>query len=282
MISNEDKSDSKAYVIIGHKISQRKYMKDLVNYRELFYFFAWRDILVRYKQAFFGAAWALFRPLLNMLIFTLIFGKIAHLPSDNVNYSLFVLAGMLPWQLFSNAAIDTCNGLVNQANLVSKVYFPRLIIPASQIGVHLLDFAIATIMLFVLLPFFEVSVGYSLLALPCFLLLVLMLSLGTGLFLSALTVKYRDFRILVPFFIQFGMFLSPVGYGSFLISEKWALLYALNPLVGIIDGFRWSLFGITHPFLGINVAFSALTSFVVLITGYFYFRKTETTFADNI
>jgi len=272
----------KMTLLIGSKKPLRAYLSDLISYRELFYFFAWRDIIVRYKQAFFGAAWALFRPLLNMLVFTLIFGKIANLPSDNINYALFVLAGMLPWQLFSGAAVDTCNGLVNQSNLVSKVFFPRLIIPASQIGVHLLDFSIAAILLLALLPFFGIPYGWPLLTIPLFIILVTMLCLGTGFWLSALTVQYRDFRILVPFFIQFGMFISPVGYGSFLIPDKWAYFYALNPIVGIIDGFRWAFFGYMHPFFGVNLAFSTVISLFIFISGFCYFRKAETTFADTI
>lgn len=252
-----------------------------MRYRELFYFFAWRDIIVRYKQAVFGASWAVFRPLLNMAVFAFLFGKIANLPSDNVNYGLFVLAGMLPWQLFSGASIDTCNCLVNNASLVSKIYFPRIILPGAQIVVHLLDFAItASLMLLWILV--TGMLGWTILAAPLFLGMLIMLCLGTGLWLSSLTVKYRDFRILVPFFVQFGMFASPVGYGTFVIPEKWQWLYFMNPMVGIIDGFRWSLFGQTHKGLEISIIYSLILSSFLLFTGFLYFRKMECTFADNI
>lgn len=272
----------KKTLVIGLNKSLSTYISDLVSYRELFYFFAWRDVIVRYKQAFFGAAWALFRPLLNMLAFTLIFGKIANLPSEHVNYGLFVLAAMLPWQLFAGTITDACTALINQTNLVSKVYFPRMIIPAAHSGVHLVDYTIALFFLLVLLPWFGISYHLSLLALPFFSLLVVGLALGSGFWLSAVTVRYRDFRLVVPFFVQFGMFISPVGYGSFLVTDRWVYLYALNPLVGIIDGFRWAFFEITHPHMLLNVVSSLCVTSLIFISGFCYFRKTETTFADTI
>lgn len=269
-------------IIIDSKQEGREYLRDVIHYRELFYFFAWRDILVRYKQAFFGISWALVRPLLNMAVFTFLFGKIAHLPSGNVNYPLFVLAGMLPWQLFANASLDTCNSLVLNAPLVSKIYFPRIIIPTAQIIVHLLDFVITFTFFIVLAAFFGALNFWTLFVFPLFLLLVLMLCVGVGLWLSALTVKYRDFRIVVPFIVQFGMFISPVGYGSFIIPEKWQWLYFLNPMAGIIDGFRWAFFGETYPNMGLSIAISIVLNLLILISGFLYFRKTERTFADNI
>lgn len=268
-------------IIEAHQV-QKEYLKDLIRYRELFYFFAWRDILVRYKQAFFGVAWALIRPILNMLVFTFLFGKIANLPSENVNYALFVLAGMLPWQLYSTAAIDTCLCLLNNAQLVSKVYFPRIIIPSAQILVHFLDFFISAVML-IGIALVMGSLSFStFLTIPFFVLLAVMLCVGSGWWLSALTVHYRDFRLIIPFFVQFGMFISPVGYGTFIIQGPWKWLYFLNPMVGIIDGFRWAFFGISHPYFMYTLSFSiAITAFIA-VTGFLYFRKMERTFADKI
>lgn len=261
---------------------QKEYLKDLLRYRELFYFLSLRDILVRYKQAFFGIAWALVRPLLNMIVFTLLFGQIAHLPSDGVNYALFVLAGMLPWQLFSNSIGDTSNSLVNNANLISKIYFPRILIPAAQISVHVVDFAMG-IGLLAVLAIFTGSLSFlTIFALPTFIGLGILLCMGCGLWLSALTVQYRDFRFIIPFVVQFGMFVSPVGYGTFVIPEKWKWLFFLNPMVGIIDGFRWSFFGIYHPYIIFSIGISAAITLLLLVTGFFYFRKMERTFADRI
>lgn len=276
------REEARPEVLIDSTQIDKEYFRDLIRYRELFYFFAWRDILVRYKQAFFGVSWALIRPLLNMAVFAFLFGRIANFSSGDVSYPLFVLAGMLPWQLFSNAVVDTCNSLVNNAQLVSKIYFPRIIIPTAQIIVHLVDFAITAALLIIL----SIVMGnldiWTFFALPVFLLLALLLCVGTGLWLSALTVRYRDFRIVVPFVVQFGMFLSPVGYGTFIIPEKWQWIYFLNPMVGIIDGFRWAFFGLTYPTIGYSILFSVAVTMTLLITGFQYFRRTERTFADQI
>lgn len=261
---------------------QKQYLKDLVDARELFYFFAWRDIIVRYKEAVFGLAWAVLRPLLTMLFFTLVFSKIAHLPSNNVSYPLFVLAGMLPWQLFSNTINDACNCLINNAHLISKVYFPRIIIPAAQMAVHLIDFLIGFAILLPIAFYMEVLDPMTLMAFPIFLIFTLLLCLGVGFWISALTVKYRDFRFIIPFVIQFGMFISPVGYGSFLIPDQWIWLFMLNPLVGIIDGFRWCFFGISYPYLPYTLIAAAIISIATLISGYFYFRKVEGAMGDII
>jgi lipopolysaccharide transport system permease protein len=276
------KSDHSIERVIDSQHTPKEYFKDLFRYRELFYFLAWRDILVRYRQAFFGIAWAVIRPLLNMAVFAFLFGKVANLPSDHVNYALFVLAALLPWQLFSNSAIDTCTSLVHNAPLVSKIYFPRMIIPSAQIIVLLLDFAVMAILLIILTSFNGSLSFWTLISLPLFFLMVFALCVGTGLWLSALTVQYRDFRILVPFFVQFGMFLSPVGYGTFIIPEQWLWLYFLNPMVGIIDGFRWAYFGISHPYLGISLAFSISITVTMFLSGFYYFRKMERSFADKI
>lgn len=276
------KTKNNHVLVIDAQKAQGRYLKDLYSFRDLFYFFAWRDILIRYKQAFFGIAWAVVRPLLSMLAFTLLFGKMAHLPSDNVPYSLFVLAAMLPWQLCANATMDACHSLINNSQLVTKTYFPRSIIPLSGIIVHLVDFAIATAMLIVLALFMGAMNPWTWLAIPLFTILAIALCAGVGLWLSALTVQYRDFKIIVPFFMQFGMFVSPVGYGTFVVPEKWMWLYFCNPLVGIIDGFRWAFFGVYHSYMPLSISYSVSISAVLLMTGFLYFRKMERQFADKI
>ncbi len=260
----------------------REYLRDLFRFRDLFLFFAIRDIVVRYRQAFFGIAWALVRPLLTMAVFALVFGKVANLPSENVSYGLFILGGMIPWQFFSNATQDACNCLINNAHLITKTYFPRFIIPASQLMVHLVDYLVCSALLLILLLFSPQLLSLNLLLLPLFFFLLVTLTLGAGLWFSALTVQYRDFKIIIPFVMQFGMFLSPVGYGTFVVSEPLRYLYILNPIVGIIDGFRWSLFGITYPQLSLSISISIVFSFLMLITGFFYFRKMERSFADKL
>ncbi len=269
-------------IIIEPNRVQKEYLKDLFRYRELFYFFAWRDILVRYKQAFFGVSWALFRPLLNMVLFTLLFGRLAKLPSDNVNYGLFVLTGLLPWQLFANSSAETCLSLINHSHLVSKIYFPRMIIPTSLIIVHLLDFSISAILLLFLAIVSGSMDWHTIWALPFFIAQVILLCVGVSLWLSAMTVQYRDFRFIVPFAVQAGMFISPVGYGSFIIPEVWQPLYYLNPIAGIIDGFRWSIFGATYANIGLSIGTSILVTTLLLVSGFYYFRKMERTFADRI
>jgi lipopolysaccharide transport system permease protein len=269
-------------ILIEPQTIQKQYLKDLIRYHELFYFLAWRDILVRYKQAFFGVAWAIIRPLLNMILFTFLFSNIAHLSSNNVNYSVFVLAGMLPWQLFSTAVVDTSNCLLNNAHLISKVYFPRMIIPAAQIVVNFVDFLIGLALLMLLIPLTSGFGSWQILCFPLFVLLLLALTLGVSLWISASTVLYRDIRFIVPFAVQLGMFLSPVGYGSFMISEKWRMLYSLNPFVGIINGFRWSLFGMSEPDFLFSCMISIGITLFILLSGFIYFRRIEVTFADKI
>lgn len=275
-------TDLTADLVIEANRVPKEYFRDLYRYRELFYFLAWRDILVRYKQAVFGVAWAVVRPLLNMAVFTLIFGKIAHLSSFDIPYPLFVLAGMLPWLLVSGAIFDTCNSLVNNVHLITKIYFPRIILSTSQILVHLVDFSINLVLLFILMLFMGTGSLATLWSLPLFLALALVLCVGASLWLSALTVQYRDFRFIVTFMVQFGMFASPVGYGSYLITGYWKWVYFLNPMVGIIDGFRWSLFGIPQPDMQWSLLFSCVISTLLLVTGVRYFRSTERSFADRI
>ncbi len=260
----------------------KEYLKDIFRFRELFVFFALRDITVRYRQAFFGIAWAILRPVLTMLVFTLIFGMVAKVPTDGVNYPLFFLTGMIPWQLFSNATMDACNCLLNNSQLITKAYFPRMIIPASQIMVHLVDYAVNMIFFAVLFLFFDGTLHYTLVFVPLFFFLLVTLCFGLGLWLSALTIRYRDFRILIPFMMQFGMILSPVAYSTSIIPERFQYFYFLNPIVGIIDGMRWSIFNVSHPLLGVSILYSVLIALGLLITGFFYFRKMERTFADKL
>lgn len=275
------KKNSKFQIVIDPDCEQKEYLKDVLRYRELFYFLAWRDIVVRYKQTFLGVFWAVVRPLLTMAVFALVFGKIAHLATGEVNYPLFVLSGLLPWMLFAGCLIDTSHSLVNNTHMISKVYFPRIILPISDIMVHLVDFFISLILLLFLL-LLNGYLNWSILALPFFIALTLLLCVGTGLWLSAASVRYRDFRFIVPFLVQFGVFLSPVGYSSFLLSERSQWIYFLNPMVGIIEGFRWCCFGSYHANLMFAVLISCMINGIILVTGFRYFRKTERVCADII
>lgn len=262
--------------------TEGQYWRDLWRYRELFYFLAWRDILVRFKQTVIGIAWALIRPLLTMVVFTVVFGKIAKLPSEGVPYPLLVFAAMLPWQFFATALGEASNSLIGNSNLISKIYFPRLIVPAGSVITSFVDFLISGAFLVALMAWYRFLPDWRLFTLPLFILLAFAAALGSGLFLAALNVEYRDFRYIVPFIVQFGMYISPVGFSSSVIPEKWRLLYSLNPMVGVIDGFRWALLrGQARLYLPGLLASILLTS-VLCLTGIWYFRKTEKTFADVI
>ncbi len=258
------------------------YWHDLWRYRELFYFLSWRDILVRYKQTIIGLAWSLIRPLLTMIVFTFVFGKIAKLPSGGVPYAILVYAAMLPWQFFSNAFSEASNSLISNANLLTKVYFPRLIVPASAVIVSFIDFLISFIILIGLMIWYKFMPDIRILTLPIFLLLAFITSMGAGLFIASLNVKYRDFRYIVPFIVQFGLYLSPVGFSSSVVPEKWRLLYSLNPMVGVIDGFRWAICGSTTNIYWEGFILSIFVSICLLILGIWYFRKMEREFADVI
>lgn len=269
-------------MVIGAKRSAWDYLSEFFRSNEILLFLAWRDILVRYKQAFFGVGWAVIRPLLNMAVFTLIFQKIAHLSSYDIPYPLFVLAGMLPWQLVSGVCSDTSNSLINNVHLITKVFFPRIILPVSQIAVQSVDFLINLVLLFLFMLVMGVGNLSTLWALPLCFLLVLILCTGLSLWLSALTVQYRDFRFIVAFLVQFGMFVSPVGYGTYIIQGSWKWLYFVNPMAGVIDSFRWTLFGIFEPYMYGSIGMAAAFSLLALVTGFNYFRATERTFADRI
>ena len=263
--------------------ADRHYWADLWHYRELFAILAWRDVAVRYKQTVIGVAWAVVRPLLTMVVFTIVFGKLAGLPSDGaVPYPVLVFAGMLPWFLFSSILSEASGSLIGNANLIGKVYFPRLIIPTSSAVVALVDFAINLAILFAIMAWYGVAPGWQILLLPAFVALAVLASLGPALFLTALNVKYRDFRYIVPFIVQFGLYVSPVGFSSAVVPEAWRFWYSLNPVVGVIDGFRWCLLGgesrLYMPGFLLSLGVVALFSWL----GVAYFRRTERSFADLI
>jgi lipopolysaccharide transport system permease protein len=259
----------------------------LWRYRELFYILAWRDVAVRYKQTVAGASWALLQPLISMLVMTVIFGRIAGLPSEgNAPYAIMVFAAMLPWQFFANAISSSSQSVVSNAQLISKIYFPRLIIPASSVVVSLIDFAIAFSILVGLMAWYQFVPSWRLLTLPVFVALAIIVALGPGLIITALTVRYRDFRIVIPFVVQFGMYVSPVAYSSAVVrarlGEGLFLLYSMNPMVGVIDGFRWAILGGASQLDPRSFTLSVLLSVLLLLVGIWYFRKTERVFADVI
>lgn len=263
--------------------ADKNYWRDLWTYRELFQVLAARDISVRYKQTVIGVAWAIIRPFLTMVVFTVIFGRVAKLPSEgNVPYALMVFAGMLPWQFFSTALSEASNSLVSNANLISKVYFPRLIVPTATVVTAFVDFLISFSILVAMMIWYQFMPSWQILLLPVFVLLAFFASLGPGLWITSLNVKYRDFRYVIPFLVQFGLYISPVGFSSSVIPEQWRLVYALNPMVGVIDGFRWCILGgestIDWQAFGLSVAVTAF----FLWFGIRQFRKLEKTFADLI
>ncbi|MEQ8994938.1 MAG: ABC transporter permease [Coleofasciculus sp. B1-GNL1-01] len=269
-------------LIIEAGRTEQQYWKDLWRYRELFYFLAWRDILVRYKQTIIGIAWALIRPFLTMVVFTIVFGKLAKLPSEGVPYPILVFAAMLPWQFFSNALSGCSNSLISNANLIAKVYFPRLIVPASAVIVSFVDFMISGIILLGLMAWYDFLPSWRILTLPFFIIIAFAASMGAGLWLAALNVKYRDFRYIVPFIVQFGLYISPVGFSSTIVPQEWRLVYSLNPMVGVIDGFRWAILGGDARIYLPGFLLSLGLVFGVLASGIWYFRKVERTFADVI
>lgn len=280
------KSDSSQHIrtlVLRQGRGERHYFADLWHYRDLFAILAWRDVVVQYKQTVIGVAWALVRPLITMAIFTVVFGRLARLPSDgDVPYPLMVMAGMLPWFLFSTILSQAANSLVANSNLVSKVYFPRLIVPVASAMVAVVDFAITLLLLLVMMLAYGVIPSWRLVFLPLLTAGAILTALGPSLLLAALNVRYRDFRFVLPFIVQFGLYLSPVGFSSGVVPERWRLIYALNPMVGIIDAFRWALFGDGTPLRLENVAAGALMTAVLLYIGLRFFRATERTFADTI
>ena len=273
---------AKSTLVIEAGKTEKQYWQDIWKYRELFYFLAWRDILVRYKQTFIGIAWALIRPFLTMVVFTVIFGNIAKLPSQGVPYPILVFSAMLPWQFFSNSLSECSNSLITNSNLISKIYFPRLIVPTSAVVVSFVDFMISGIILLGLMAWYNFVPSWRILTLPLFIGIAFAASMGAGLWLASLNVQYRDFRFIVPFIVQFGLYISPVGFSSNIVPEQWRLLYSLNPMVGVIDGFRWAILGTSYNLYVPGFVLSLMLVLFLLVTGIWYFRKMERTFADVI
>lgn len=258
------------------------YWRDVLLYRELFWFLVWRDLLVRYKQTVIGVGWSVIRPLLTMLAFSMVFGLLAKLPSAGTPYPLLVFAAMLPWSFFSNALAEGAGSLVGNANLLTKVYFPRIIVPASSIIVSLVDFLISLVILAGMMLWYGFLPDWRCVMMPFFLLLAVIPVAGLGLWFAALNVKYRDFRFVVPFVLQLGLYVSPVGFGSNLIPNEWRLLYAMNPMVAVIDGFRWALLRGAADIYWQGILLSSALSVVLLVSGIWYFRKIERILADVI
>ena len=268
-------------IILEAGRANRNYWQDLWRFRELLGFLAWRDIKVRYKQTTLGVLWALIQPAVTLTVFTFIFGKLAGMPAGNAPYPLLVLCGLLPWQLFSAAFSNASGSLVANTHLISKVYFPRLIVPLSSVAVALIDFAVVLVLLAVMCLWWQFTPDWRIIVLPLFIVLTLLTAIGTGLWLTALTVKYRDFRFVVPFLLQVGLFLSPVGFSSTNL-PNWRFIYSLNPMVGAIDGFRWCLLRGEPALDPLNLAISIGMAALLLASGIWYFRRTERTFADLI
>lgn len=270
-------------LIIEPGLAEKHYWRDLWRYRELFLVLAWRDVAVRYKQTVIGLAWALIQPLATMLVFTVIFGRVANLPAEGAApYALMVYAGLLPWQLFATSLTGASNSLIGNANLISKVYFPRLIVPASAVVVAFVDFLISFVILACLMARYQYMPSWQILTLPFFILMAFLASLGPGLWITALNVKYRDFRYVIPFIVQFGLYVSPVGFSSTIIPEQWRLLYSINPVVGVIDGFRWAILGGDSNLYLPGFALSWCVIVFFLWMGIRQFRKMEKRFADLI
>lgn len=270
-------------LIIEPGRAEKNYWRDLWRYRELFYVLSWRDIKVRYKQTIIGLAWSIIRPLLTMLVFTIVFGKVAKLPSEGTTpYPIMVFAGLLPWQFFANALTESSNSLIGNANLISKVYFPRLIIPTSSIITGFIDFLISFVIMIGLMVYYQFMPSWQILAIPLFIFIAFLASFGAGLWLTTMNVKFRDFRYIVPFIVQLGLYISPVGFSSSVIAEKWRFLYSLNPMVGVIDGFRWCILGGESK---IYIPGFLLSLGVIILLMWYsirHFRKMEKAFADYI
>lgn len=275
-------SDTLPITHIKSKQATSDYWAEIFRYRSLLYYLAWRDVLLRYKQTVMGILWSVIRPLFTMVVFTIVFNKVAKLPSGDLPYPVLVMSGLIAWQLFASALSSVGESLLSNSALISKVYFPRMIAPFSSLIVALLDFMIALVLMIMILGYYGIMPGWQILTLPLFVLLALMPALGIGMFLATLNVKYRDFRYIIPFIIQLGFFISPVGFDSAIVPEEWRLLYSINPMVGVIEGFRWALsagsFNIYIP----GFIMSVCLSFLSLVAGYAVFRKRENHFADVI
>ena len=275
-------NDNQNELIIEPGRGIRHYWRDLWQYRELFYFLAWRDLLVRYKQTAIGILWSILRPFLTMVVFTIVFSKLIKLPSDNVPYPVLVYTALLPWQFFANTLSESSTSLIDNQNLLTKVYFPRIIVPASSVIVGLVDFFISLVILGGLMAWYGFAPDWRIILLPLFLLQALVFAFGCGLWISALNVQYRDFRYVVPFIIQFGLYISPVGFSSSIVPEEWRFLYSLNPMAGVIEGFRWAITGRTALIYWPGYWLSVLLVILICLSGFWYFRRMERSFADVI
>jgi lipopolysaccharide transport system permease protein len=282
MLSTKNTDTSKDWdLVIEPGRTEKNYWKDIWRYRELFYILSWRDIKVRYKQTVLGVAWSIIRPVLTTIIFTVLFSKVANMKNPGTApYAMMVFAGMLPWQFFSNALSESSGSLIGNANLITKVYFPRMIIPASSVITSLVDLAISLGIMLIMFAWYGFMPSWHIIFFPLFVILAFTCAFGIGLYLTAVNVKYRDFRYIIPFIVQFGLYVSPVGFNSFVINEKWRMLYSLNPMVGVIDGFRWCLLGDPMHWRSFIVSVAMTVGFLLL--GLRYFRKMERSFADNI
>lgn len=269
-------------LIIEPRQSVRYFWRDLWKYRELFFFLSWRDVLVQYKQTVVGVLWSILRPLLTMLVLTFVFGRLARLPAEGIPYPALVFCGMLPWNFFATTLSESSHSLVGSANLITKIYFPRLIIPASTLLVGLVDFLISFVILCGLLGWYGLWPTWHWLAIPFFMLSACAAALGAGLWFAAWNVKFRDFRYIIPFVVQFGLYVSPVGFSSTIIPAAWRPVYAFNPMAGVIDGFRWSLLGGRTTLDGTSVTISILVAITLLVSGIWHFRRVERGFADVI
>jgi lipopolysaccharide transport system permease protein len=276
-------NNSPRHLVLEAGRADRQYWRDLWRYRELFFILAWRDVAVRYKQTVIGLAWAFVRPFMTMVVFTIVFGKIAKLPSEGAApYAVMVFAGLLPWTLFASVLSDASTSIVGSSNLISKVYFPRLIVPVSTVLVALIDFLVSLLILAGLMLWYGVVPGWQILLLPLFVMLALLCSIGPALWAAAVLVKYRDFRFIIPFVTQIGLYISPVGFSGKIVPEQWQLLYSLNPMVGIIDGFRWCILGGASPIDAPGFVIGVAITLVLLWWGIRSFRRTERAFADLI
>lgn len=257
-------------------------LDEVIESKDLLYYFAWKDFKVRYKQTVIGASWAIVKPLITMVIFTIVFGKLAKLPSGNIPYPVLVYSAMLPWYFFATILQDSSVSLINNAGMINKIYFPRIILPLSSLLVNFLDFVIAFSILILLMVYYQVSLDHKILLLPFLLLWAAITAIGAGLWLSALIVRYRDFRYVIPFITQIGLYISPVGFSSNIIPERWRLIYSINPMVGVIDGFRWSLIGESQAINHQGLIISMSVSILLFTTGIYFFQKSENKFADII
>ena len=273
-------NDSEFDIIIEPEENTADFLRELVKFRELFFFMAWRDILVRYKQTVIGVAWSVIRPLMSMIVFTVIFGRVAKLPSGGIPYPVMVFSALLPWQFFSNSMQAGSESLIRSESMISKVYFPRIILPASAVIVSTIDFAISFAVLCILMLICRFTPSAMMIFIPVFFVPAALSSLGAGFLFSALGVKYHDFRHIMPFILQAGLFVSPVGFSSTIIPQKWRMIYSINPMAGVIDGFRWCIHGEGLYVPGVIV--SVISSAVIFVIGLKYFRKTEKFFADYI